>query len=64
MRALVRKTSTDRDHFASNAVFMGTPVFLLFYAAQITAAALLASHHAGAAVIGSVTADAGAILRR
>src|SRR5688500_11648441 len=43
VRALVRKTSTDRDHFASNAVFMGTPVFLLFYAVPIAAVALLTS---------------------
>jgi glycerol-3-phosphate O-acyltransferase / dihydroxyacetone phosphate acyltransferase len=43
VRALVRKASKDRDHFASNAVFMGTPVFLLFYAAQTGAVALLTS---------------------
>ena len=33
-RALVNKTSKDRDHFASNAVFLGIPVFLLFFALQ------------------------------
>ena len=43
VRALVRKTSTDHDHFASNAVFIGTPVFLLFYALQTGAVAWLAS---------------------
>ncbi|HYH83554.1 MAG TPA: 1-acyl-sn-glycerol-3-phosphate acyltransferase [Longimicrobium sp.] len=42
-KALVRKTSKDRDHFASNAVFMGIPVFLLFWMMQAAAVALLAS---------------------
>lgn len=43
LRALVRKTSTDRDHFASNAVFMALPVFPLFWALQTAAVAVLAS---------------------
>ncbi|MBW3628125.1 MAG: lysophospholipid acyltransferase family protein [Gemmatimonadetes bacterium] len=43
VRILVRNVSTDRDHFASNAVFMGTPVFLLFYLLQTAAVAWLAS---------------------
>ena len=33
-KLLVRKTSKDRDHFASNAVFLGIPVFLLLWAMQ------------------------------
>jgi 1-acyl-sn-glycerol-3-phosphate acyltransferase len=40
-RLLVRRSSRDRDHFASNAIFMGIPVFLLCYALQVTAAFLL-----------------------
>jgi hypothetical protein len=40
---LVRKTSKDRDHFASNSIFLGIPVFLLFWVMQTAAVALLAS---------------------
>ena len=41
LRALVRKMSRDRDHFASHAVFLFLPVMPLFYALQIGLAALL-----------------------
>jgi glycerol-3-phosphate O-acyltransferase/dihydroxyacetone phosphate acyltransferase len=41
LRALVMKMSKDRDHFASNAVFLALPVVPLFYALQIAVAALL-----------------------
>jgi 1-acyl-sn-glycerol-3-phosphate acyltransferase len=41
-KAVVRKTSKDRDHFASNSVFMGIPIFLLFWMVQTAAVALLA----------------------
>lgn len=40
-RALTRRLSTDLDHFASNAVFLGIPVFLLCYLLQVGAAMLL-----------------------
>ncbi|HYJ79616.1 MAG TPA: 1-acyl-sn-glycerol-3-phosphate acyltransferase [Longimicrobiaceae bacterium] len=43
LRALVRRMSTDRDHFASNAVFMSLPVFAAFWALQATVVALLTS---------------------
>jgi 1-acyl-sn-glycerol-3-phosphate acyltransferase len=43
LKALVRKMSTDRDHFASNAVFLSLPVFPLFWALQILAVAVLAT---------------------
>lgn len=36
-----RRMSTDEDHFASNAVFVGLAVFPTFYLLQIAAAALL-----------------------
>lgn len=42
-RALVMKMSKDRDHFASNSVFLGIPVFLLFWAMQTAAVAVIAS---------------------
>ncbi|HEU4557390.1 MAG TPA: lysophospholipid acyltransferase family protein [Longimicrobium sp.] len=42
-KALVGKMSKDRDHFASNSVFLGIPVFLLFWMVQTVAVALLAS---------------------
>lgn len=41
LRALVLKMSKDRDHFASNAVFLALPVIPFFYALQIGLAALL-----------------------
>lgn len=41
LRALVRRMSKDRDHFASNAVFLGLPIVPFFYAVQIGVAALL-----------------------
>ena len=41
LRALVMKMSKDRDHFASNAVFLALPVVPFFYALQIGIAALL-----------------------
>jgi glycerol-3-phosphate O-acyltransferase/dihydroxyacetone phosphate acyltransferase len=43
LRALVLKMSTDRDHFASNAVFLALPIVPFFYALQIGLAALLLS---------------------
>ena len=42
-KALVRKTSEDRDHFASNSIFLGIAVFLLFWIVQTAAVAILAS---------------------
>jgi 1-acyl-sn-glycerol-3-phosphate acyltransferase len=42
-RALVAKTSQDRDHYASNSIFLGIPVFLLFWGMQTASVALLAS---------------------
>lgn len=42
LRALVGKLSTDRDHFASNAVFLALPVVPLCYLAQTAAVAALA----------------------
>jgi 1-acyl-sn-glycerol-3-phosphate acyltransferase len=41
LRALVRRMSKDRDHFASNAVFLALPIVPFFYAAQIALAAFL-----------------------
>ena len=41
LHTLVVKMSKDRDHFASNAVFLALPVVPLFYALQITAAVML-----------------------
>jgi glycerol-3-phosphate O-acyltransferase/dihydroxyacetone phosphate acyltransferase len=41
LRALVLKMSKDRDHFASNAVFLALPIVPLFYALQIGIAAVL-----------------------
>ncbi len=41
LRSLVRKMSKDRDHFASNAVFLALPIVPLFYVIQIGIAALL-----------------------
>jgi hypothetical protein len=49
-RALVNKTSKDRDHFASNAVFLGIPVFLLFFAVQVAAVAAVTGSWGWAAV--------------
>jgi glycerol-3-phosphate O-acyltransferase / dihydroxyacetone phosphate acyltransferase len=49
-RALVMKTSKDRDHFASNAVFLGIPVFLLFFVLQVAAVAAAAGSSGWAAV--------------
>ena len=43
LRTLVRKMSKDRDHFASNAVFLALPIVPVFYALQIALAALLLS---------------------
>ena len=40
-RALVRKMSKDRDHFASNAVFLSLPIFPVFALVQVTIVALL-----------------------
>lgn len=40
-RALVRRVSRDRDHVASNAVFMGIPVFLGLYGLQAAAVAAI-----------------------
>jgi hypothetical protein len=42
-RRVVMKISKDRDHFASNSVFLGIPIFLLFGGMQIAIVALLAS---------------------
>jgi len=42
-RTVVRKMSKDRDHWASNSIFMGIPIFLLLWALQAIAVALLAS---------------------
>jgi glycerol-3-phosphate O-acyltransferase / dihydroxyacetone phosphate acyltransferase len=42
-KMLVGKTSKDRDHFASNSIFLGIPIFLLFWVMQTAAVALLAS---------------------
>jgi hypothetical protein len=42
-RALVMKMSKDRDHFASNSVFLGIPVFLLFWAMQTALVAVITS---------------------
>lgn len=42
-RAVVRKTSKDRDHFASNSIFLGVPIFLLLWMMQTLAVVLLAS---------------------
>jgi glycerol-3-phosphate O-acyltransferase/dihydroxyacetone phosphate acyltransferase len=41
LRALVKKLSKDRDHFASNAVVLSLPVIPLFYLLQAAAFALL-----------------------
>jgi 1-acyl-sn-glycerol-3-phosphate acyltransferase len=41
LRALVKKMSKDRDHFASNAVFLAVPIVPFFYALQIALAAFL-----------------------
>jgi glycerol-3-phosphate O-acyltransferase/dihydroxyacetone phosphate acyltransferase len=41
LKALVQKMSTDRDHWASNAVVMGVVTFPLFWAIQTAAVALL-----------------------
>jgi len=42
-KAVVGKMSKDRDHFASNSVFLGIPIFLLFWMVQTAAVAILAS---------------------
>lgn len=42
-KVLVGKTSKDRDHWASNSIFLGIPIFLLFWMMQTAAVALLAS---------------------
>ncbi|HSL71001.1 MAG TPA: lysophospholipid acyltransferase family protein [Longimicrobiales bacterium] len=41
LQSLVRKMSKDRDHFASNAVFLSLPVVPFFYALQVGLMALL-----------------------
>jgi 1-acyl-sn-glycerol-3-phosphate acyltransferase len=41
LRTLVLRMSRDRDHFASNAVFLALPVVPLFYVLQIGTAAFL-----------------------
>jgi glycerol-3-phosphate O-acyltransferase / dihydroxyacetone phosphate acyltransferase len=43
LRTLVMKMSKDRDHFASNAVFLAVPIVPFFYAMQIAVAALILS---------------------
>jgi 1-acyl-sn-glycerol-3-phosphate acyltransferase len=43
LRTLVKRMSKDRDHFASNAVFLAMPIVPFFYALQIGIAALLLS---------------------
>jgi 1-acyl-sn-glycerol-3-phosphate acyltransferase len=48
LRALVGKISTDRDHFASNAVFLALPVVPLCYLAQTAVVAALAGGWAAA----------------
>lgn len=42
-RTVVMKMSKDRDHFASNSVFLGIPIFLVFWGMQTALVALLAS---------------------
>ncbi|HET7229254.1 MAG TPA: 1-acyl-sn-glycerol-3-phosphate acyltransferase [Longimicrobium sp.] len=42
-KRVVGKMSKDRDHFASNSIFLGIPIFLLFWMVQTAAVALLAS---------------------
>ncbi|HEX8904778.1 MAG TPA: 1-acyl-sn-glycerol-3-phosphate acyltransferase [Longimicrobiaceae bacterium] len=42
-KAVVMKMSKDRDHFASNSVFLGIPIFLVFWAMQTALVAILAS---------------------
>jgi 1-acyl-sn-glycerol-3-phosphate acyltransferase len=34
-RAIVRRTARDEDHVATHAVFLGAPIFLLWYAIQV-----------------------------
>jgi len=60
-RALVMKTSKDRDHFASNAVFLGIPVFLLFFVLQVAAVAAVAGSLGWAAVYALSLPYAGAV---
>ena len=60
-RALVRMTSKDRDHFASNAVFLGIPVFLLFFALQVGAVAAVTGSWGWAAVYALSLPYAGAV---
>ena len=60
-RALVKKTSKDRDHFASNAVFLGIPVFLLFFALQVAAVAAATGSWGWAAVYALSLPYAGAV---
>jgi 1-acyl-sn-glycerol-3-phosphate acyltransferase len=40
-RAIVRRTARDEDHVATHAVFLGAPIFLLWYALQVAAAGVL-----------------------
>ncbi|HEX8832061.1 MAG TPA: 1-acyl-sn-glycerol-3-phosphate acyltransferase [Longimicrobium sp.] len=42
-KAVVGKMSKDRDHFASNSIFLGIPIFLLLWIVQTTIVAFLAS---------------------
>ena len=60
-RVLVKKTSKDRDHFASNAVFLGIPVFLLFFALQVAAVAAATGSWGWAAVYALSLPYAGAV---
>ncbi|MFL5541995.1 MAG: 1-acyl-sn-glycerol-3-phosphate acyltransferase [Longimicrobiaceae bacterium] len=60
-RALVRKTSKDRDHFASNAVFLGIPVFLLFFTLQVCAVAAVTGSWRWAVVYALSLPYAGAV---
>ena len=48
LRRLVRKMSTDRDHVASNAVFVGIPLFAVFYLAQTAIVGLVTGSIPGA----------------
>lgn len=42
-KTVVGRMSKDRDHWASNSVFLGVPIFLLLWTMQTVAVALLAS---------------------
>lgn len=60
-RALVAKTSKDRDHFASNAVFLGIPVFLLCFALQVGVVGVMTGSWGWAAVYALSLPYAGAV---